>query len=74
MTLSVELQLLDDLRDQTVDDAVVAAGAVMELLVGQQSWSFQIEQPSYFRLLQCFLSIFSTISSAVGIMAAGSDR
>ena len=38
---AVELHLVDDLRDKTVDDAVVAAGAVMELLVGQQFGLFK---------------------------------
>ena len=37
--LAVQVQLIaqfvDDLGHQTVDDTVVAAGAVMELLVGQ---------------------------------------
>ena len=34
--LAVQMHLVDDLGHQTVNDTVVAAGAVMELLVGQQ--------------------------------------
>ena len=65
MTLPSRLHLVDDLGHQAVDDAVVAAGAVMELLVGQQLGLFKQIQPSY--LPSFMLRIFSTISSVVGI-------
>ena len=34
--LAVQVHLVDDLGHQAVNDAVVAAGAVMELLIGEQ--------------------------------------
>ena len=33
---AVQVHLVDDLGHQAVNDAVVAAGAVMELLIGEQ--------------------------------------
>ena len=39
--LAVQVHLVDDLGHQAVNDAVVAAGAVMELLIGEQLCLFE---------------------------------
>ena len=71
MVLPSHAQLVDGLGHQPVDDAVGAAGAVVEAAASVRAfWFFQIQRP-LFRTSLAICTIFSRISSGGGHDAAG---